>query len=153
MEGQASLAIWRWAATTGEVLLGTCSSRISLPLAMKAINGFSPQGRKQYLFFNRNLKAPPDKAQWNTILPQLERLASLLKTPYSQRLYLEAVWGLASSDRETFLDETRVAAVTKVFPSLNALKNLADRHSRQWLKALLEACLSYSQGTPSKQKH
>ena len=134
-----------------KVLLSTCSSRISLPLAMKVINGFSPQERKQYLFFNRNLEAPPDKAQWNNILLQLESLASLLKTPYAQRLYLEAVWGLAPSDRETFLDETRAAAVIKVFPSLNALKNLANKHSRQWLKELLEACLQYGQGAPSRE--
>ena len=134
-----------------KVLLSTCSSRISLPLAMKVINGFSPQERKQYLFFNRNLKAPPDKAQWNNIRLQLESLAGLLKTPYAQRLYLEAVWGLAPSDRETFLDETRVAAVLKVFPSLNALKNLANKHSRQWLKELFEACLQYGQGAPSRE--
>ena len=76
-----------------KVLLSTCSSRISLPLAMKVINGFSPQERKEYLFFNKNLKAPPDKVQWNNIRLQLESLASLLKTPYAQRLYLEAVLG------------------------------------------------------------
>ena len=134
-----------------KVLLSTCSSRISLPLAMKVINGFSPQERQQYLFFNRNLKAPPDKAQWNNIHLQLESLASLLKTPYAQRFYLEVVWGLGSSDRETFLDKTRVAAVLKVFPSLNALKNLANKHSRQWLKELFEACLQYGQGAPSRE--
>ena len=134
-----------------KVLLSTCSSRISLPLAMKVINGFSPQERKQYLFFNRNLEVPPDKVQWNNIRLQLESLASLLKTPYAQRLYLEAVWGLAPSDRETFLDETRAAAVLKVFPSLNALKNLANKHSRQWLKELFEACLQYGQGAPSRE--
>ena len=134
-----------------KVFLSTCSSRISLPLAMKVINGFSPQERKQYLFFNRNLETPPDKAQWNNIHLQLESLSSLLKTPYAQRLYLEAVWGLAPSDRETFLDETRAAAVIKVLPSLNALKNLANKHSRQWLKELLEACLQYGQGAPSRE--
>ena len=144
----------RYLALRGDdrkVLLSTCSSRISLPLAMKVINGFSPQERKQYLFFNRNLETPPDKAQWNNILLQLESLASILKTPYAQRLYLEAVWGLSSSDRETFLDETRAAAVLKVFPSLNALKNLANKHSRQWLKELFEACLQYGQGAPSRE--
>ena len=47
------------------------------------------------------------------------------------------------------MDETRAASITEVFPSLNALKKLANRHSRQWLKELLEACLQYGQGMPS----
>ena len=132
-------------------LLSTCTSRIPLPLAMKAINEFSPHERKRYLFFSRNLKAPPDKNQWNHILLQLKRLTSVLKTPHVQRRYLEVVWNLAPSDRDIFLDETRVATVTAVFPSLNALKNLANRHSCQWLKELLEACLQYRQGTSSKE--
>ena len=132
-------------------LLSTCTSRIPLPLAMKAINEISPHERKLYLFFSRNLKAPPDKNQWNHILLQLKRLTSVLKTPHAQRRYLEVVWNLAPSDRDIFLDETPVATVTAVFPSLNALKNLANRHSCQWLKELLDACLQYRQGTPSKE--
>ena len=132
-------------------LLSTCTSRIPLPLAMKAINEFSPHERKRYLSFSRNLKAPPDKTQWNHIRLQLKRLTSALKTPHAQRCYLEVVWNLAPSDRDVFLDETRVATVTAVFPSLNALKNLANRHSCQWLKELLDACLHYRQGTPSKE--
>ena len=132
-------------------LLSTCTSRIPLPLAMKAINEFSPHERKRYLFFSRNLKAPPGKTQWNDILLQLKRLTNVLKTPHAQRLYLEVIWSLAPSDRDIFLDETRVATIITVFPSLNALKNLANRHSRQWLKELLEACLQYRQGTPSKE--
>ena len=132
-------------------LLSTCTLRIPLPLAMKAINEISPHERKRYLSFSRNLKAPPDKTQWNHIRLQLKRLTSVLKTPHAKRRYLEVVWNLAPSDRDIFLDETRVATVTAVFPSLNALKNLANRHSRQWLKELLEACLQYRQGTPSKE--
>ena len=132
-------------------LLSTCASRIPLPLAMKAINEFSPHERKRYLSFSRNLKAPPDKTQWNHIRLQLKRLTSALKTPHAKRRYLEVVWNLSPSVRDIFLDETRVATVTAVFPSLNALKNLANRHSRQWLKELLEACLQYRQGTPSKE--
>ena len=132
-------------------LLSTCTSRIPLPLAMKAINEFSPHERKRYLFFSRNLKAPLGRTQWNDILRQLKRLTSVLKNPHTQRLYLEVVWSLPPSDRDVFLDETRVATVTAVFPSLNALKNLANRHSSQWLKELLEACLQYRQGTPSKE--
>ena len=129
----------------------TCTSRIPLPLAMKAINEISPHERKRYLSFSKNLKASPDKTQWNDILRQLKRLTSVLKTPHAQRRYLEVVWSLAPSDRDIFLDETQVATVTAVFPSLNALKNLANRHSRRWLKELLEACLQYRQGTPSKE--
>ena len=132
-------------------LLSTCTLRIPLPLAMKAINEFSPHERKRYLFFSRNLKAPPGKTQWNHILRQLKRLTSVLKTPHVQRRYLEVVWNLPPSDRDVFLDETRVATVTAVFPSLNALENLANRYSCQWLKELLEACLQYRQGTPSKE--
>ena len=132
-------------------LLSTCTLRIPLPLAMKALNEISPHERKRYLSFSRNLKAPPDKNQWNHILLQLKRQTSVLKTPHAQRRYLEVVWNLAPSDRDVFLDETRVATVTAVFPSLNALKNLANRHSCQWLKELLEACLQYRQGTPSKE--
>ena len=134
-----------------KALLSTCTSRLPLPLTMKAINDFSPQERKRYLFFNRNLKAPPGKDPWNGISLQLDRLASVLKTPYAQKLYLEVVWSLAPSDRVFFLDETRAASVTKIFPSLNALKKLANRHSRQWLKELLEACLQHGQGTPSRE--
>ena len=55
------------------------------------------------------------------------------------------------SDRDIFLDEAGAASVTALFPSLNALKNLANRHSRQWLKELLEACLQYGQGAPSRE--
>ena len=132
-----------------KALLSTCTSRIPLPLAIKAINDFSPSQRKQYLFFSKNLKPPPEKEQWNGILQQLHRLASVLKTPHAQRFYLEVVWSLAPSDRGIFLDETRAASVKKVFPSLNALKKLAKKHSRQWLKELLEACLQYGQGTLS----
>ena len=134
-----------------KTLLSTSTSRIPLPLAIKAINDFTPQERKQYLFFNRNLKAPPGKDQWSNTRLQLDRLASILKTRHAQRLYLEVVWSLAPSDRNFFLDETRAASVTKIFPSLNALKNLANRHSRQWLKELLEACLQHGQGTPSRE--
>ena len=132
-----------------KALLSTCTSRIPLPLVMKAINDFSPPQRKQYLFFSKNLKPPPEKEQWNDILLQLHRLASVLKTLHIQRLYLEVVWSLAPSDRDVFLDETKAASVKKVFPSLNALKKLAKKHSRQWLKELLEACLQYGQGTLS----
>ena len=132
-----------------KALLSTCTSRIPLPLAIKAINDFSPSQRKQYLFFSKNLKPPPEKEQWNGILQQLHRLASVLKTPHAQRFYLEVVWSLAPSDRDVFLDETRAAPVKKVFPSLNTLKKLAKKHSRQWLKELLEACLQYGQGTLS----
>ncbi len=138
-------------ASDRKALLSTSTSHIPLPLAIKAINDFSPQERKQYLFFNRNLKAPPSKDQWNGISLQLDRLASVLKTPHAQRLYLEVVWSLAPSDRAFFLDETSAASVTKIFPSLNALKKLANRHSRQWLKELLEACLQHGQGTPSRE--
>ena len=132
-------------------LLDICTSRIPLPLAMKAIRDFSPPERNQYLFFIRNLKAPPDKGQWGDIRLQLNRLASVLKTSYARRLYLEVIWSLAPSDRDLFLDETRAASVTALFPSLNALKNLANRHSRRWLKELLEACLQYGQGAPSSE--
>ena len=132
-------------------LLNTCTSRIPLPLAMKVIRDFSPPERNQYLFFSRNLKAPPDKGQWGDIRLQLDRLASVLKTSYARRLYLEVIWSLAPSDRDLFLDETRAASVTALFPSLNALKNLANRHSRQWLKELLEACLQYGQGASSRE--
>ena len=131
-------------------LLDICTSRISLPLSMKAIRDFSPSERIRYLFFSRNLKAPPDKNQWDDICLQLDRLASVLKTSYALRLYLEVIWNLAASDRDIFLDEARAASVTALFPSLNALKNLANRHSRQWLKELLEACLQYGQGAPSR---
>ena len=134
-----------------KALLSTSTSRIPLPLAMKAINDFSPPQRKQYLFFSTNLKIPPEKEQWKDILPQLHRLANVLKTPHAQRLYLEVVWSLAPSGRDIFLDDTRAALVTEVFPSLNALKKLANKHSRQWLKELLEACLQYGQGTPSRE--
>ena len=132
-------------------LLSTCISRISLPLAMKAIHDFSPLERTRYLFFSRNLKVPPDKGKWDDIRLQLDRLASVLKTSYARRLYLEVIWSLAPSDRDLFLDETRAASVTALFPSLNALKNLANRHSRQWLKKLLEACLQYGQGASSRE--
>ena len=132
-------------------LVSTCSSRIPLPLAMKVIRDFSPPERNQYLFFIRNLKAPPDKGQWGDIRLQLNRLASVLKISYARRLYLEVIWSLAPSDRDLFLDETRAASVTALFPSLNALKKLANRHSRQWLKELLEACLQYGQGAPSSE--
>ena len=132
-------------------LLSTCSSRIPLPLAMKVIRDFSPPERNQYLFFSRNLKAPPDKGQWGDIRLQLDRLTSVLKTSYARRLYLEVIWSLAPSDRDLFLDEARAASVTALFPSLNALKNLANRHSRQWLKELFEACLQYGQGAPSRE--
>ena len=132
-------------------LVSTCSSRIPLPLAMKVIRDFSPPERNQYLFFIRNLKAPPDKGQWDDIRLQLDRLTSVLKTSYARRLYLEVIWSLAPSDRDLFLDETRAASVTALFPSLNALKNLANRHSRQWLKELLEACLQYGQGVASRE--
>ena len=132
-------------------LLSTCTSRIPLPLAMKAIRDFSPPERTRYLFFSRNLKVPPDKGQWDDIRLQLDRLASVLKTSYARRLYLEVIWSLAPSDRDLFLDEARAASVTALFPSLNALKNLANRHSRQWLKELFEACLQYGQGAPSRE--
>ena len=132
-------------------LVSTCSSRIPLPLAMKVIRDFSPPERNQYLFFIRNLKVPPDKGQWGDIRLQLNRLASVLKTSYARRLYLEVIWSLAPSDRDLFLDETRAASVTALFPSLNALKKLANRHSRQWLKELLEACLQYGQGVSSRE--
>ena len=132
-------------------LVSTCSSRIPLPLAMKAIRDFSPPERTRYLFFSRNLKAPPDKGQWDDIRLQLDRLTSVLKTSYARRLYLEVIWSLAPSDRDLFLDEARAASVTALFPSLNALKNLANRHSRRWLKELLEACLQYGQGAPSSE--
>ena len=105
--------------------------------------------RKALLFFNKNLKVPPDKEQWDVMCLQLDRLASVLKTRDAQRLYLEVVWSLAPCDRDMFLDETMAAPVIKVFPSLHALKNRANRHSRQWLKALLEACVQYGRGTPS----
>ena len=131
-------------------LLNTCTSRITLPLAMKSIRDFSPPERTQYLFFSRNLKAPPDKVQWDDIRLQLDRLTSVLKTSHTRRLYLEVIWNLAPSDRDLFLDKARVASVTALFPSLNALKNLANRHSRQWLKELFEACVQYGQGTPSR---
>ena len=130
-------------------LLSTCTSFIPLPLAMKAISDFSLSQRKQYLFFSKNLTPAPEKEQWNGILPQLHSLASVLKNPHGLRLYLEVVWRLAPSDRDIFLDETRAASITEVFPSLNALKKLANKHSRQWLKELLEACLQYGQGIPS----
>ena len=133
------------------VLLSTCTSRIPLPLAMKAIRDFSPPERNRYLFFSRNLKKPPDKGQWDDIRLQLDRLASVLKTSYARRLYLEVIWSLAPSDRDLFLDEARAASVTALFPSLNALKNLANRHSRQWLKELFEACLQYGQGASSRE--
>ena len=132
-------------------LVSTCTSSIPLPLAMKVIRDFSPPERNQYLFFIKNLKAPPDKGQWGDIRLQLDRLASVLKTSYARRLYLEAIWSLAPSDRDLFLDETRAASVTALFPSLNALKKLANRHSRQWLKELLEACLQYGQGVSSRE--
>ena len=133
-------------------LLNTCTSCIPLPLAMKVIRDFLPSERNQYLFFSRNLKAPPDKGQWHHIRLQLNRLASVLKTSYARRLYLEVIWSLApSEDRDLFLDEARAASVTALFPSLKALKNLANRHSRQWLKELLEACLQYGQGAPSRE--
>ena len=131
--------------------MSTCTSSIPLPLAMKVIRDFSPPERNQYLFFIKNLKAPPDKGQWGDIRLQLDRLASVLKTSYARRLYLEAIWSLAPSDRDLFLDETRAASVTALFPSLNALKKLANRHSRQWLKELLEACLQYGQGVSSRE--
>ena len=134
-----------------KALLSTSTLRIPLPLAMKAINDFSPQERKRYLFFNRNLKAPPSKDQWSNIRLQLDRLSSVLKIRDAQRRYLEVVWSLAPPDRDFFLDETRAASVTKLFPSLNALKNLANRHSRQWLKELLEACFQHEQETPSRE--
>ena len=133
------------------ILLSTCALRIPLPLAMQAINDFTPQERKQYLFFSRNLKAPPDKDQWNDLSLQLGRLDSVLNNRHTQRLYLEVIWSLAPSDRAIFLDETNAASVIEVFPSLHALKKLANRHSRQWLKALLETCLQLRQETPSRE--
>ena len=117
---------------------------------MKAIRDFAPPERNQYLFFIRNLKASPDKGQWGNIRLQLDRLASVLKTSYARRLYLEVIWSLAPSDRDIFLDESRAASVTALFPSLYALRNLTNRHSRQWLKELFEACLQYGQGAPSR---
>ena len=60
-------------------LLNTCISSIPLPLAMKVIRDFSPPERNQYLFFIKNLKAPPDKGQWGDIRLQLDRLASVLE--------------------------------------------------------------------------
>ena len=44
-----------------EALLSTCTSRIPLSLAMKAIEDFPAQERREYLFFSRNLKDPPDR--------------------------------------------------------------------------------------------
>ena len=134
-----------------KALLSTCASRIPLPLAMKAIDDFSPQERKLYLFFSRNLKAPPDKTQWNDLSLQLDRLASILKTSHAQRDYQEVIWNLAPPDRGVFLDETSAASVIELFPSLNALKKLANRHSRRWLKELLETCLQLRQGVPSRE--
>ena len=93
------------------ILLSTCALRIPLPLAMQAINDFTPQERKQYLFFSRNLKASPDKDQWNDLRLQLGRLDSVLKNRHTQRLYLEVIWSLAPSDRAIFLDETNAASV------------------------------------------
>ena len=151
MGGQVSLSYLALNNSDRNVLLSTCTSRIPLPLAMKAIRDFSPPERNQYLFFSRNLKAPPDKGQWGDIRLQLDRLTSVLKTSYARRLYLEVIWSLAPSDRDLFLDEARAASVTALFPSLNALKNLANRHSRRWLKELLEACLQYGQGAPSSE--
>ena len=133
------------------ILLSTCALRIPLPLAMQAINDFTPQERKQYLFFSRNLKAPPDKDQWNDLSLQLGRLDSVLKSRHTQRLYLEVIWSLAPSDRDIFLDETSTASVIEVFPSLHALKKLANKHSRQWLKELLETCLQLRQETSSRE--
>ena len=133
------------------ILLSTCALRIPLPLAMQAINDSTPQERKQYLFFSRNLKAPPDKNQWNDLSLQLGRLDSVLNNRHTQRLYLEVIWSLVPSDRAIFLDETNAASVIEVFPSLHALKKLANRHSRQWLKALLETCLQLRQETPSRE--
>ena len=75
----------------------------------------------------------------------------MLPRPHDQRTYLEVVWNLAPPDRIMFLGEAHARFVTEVFPSLNALKILANRHPRQWLKALLEACLQYRGGTPSKE--
>ena len=72
---------------------------------MKAIHDFSPLERTRYLFFSRNLKVPPDKGQWDDIRLQLDRLASVLKTSYARRLYLEVIWSFAPSDRDLFLDE------------------------------------------------
>ena len=133
------------------VFLSISPSRIPLPLAMKAINDFSPQERMRYLFFSRNLKAPPNKDDWNDLQSSLDRLASVLKTSHAQRGYLEVIWNLAPSDRNIFLDEASADSVITVFPSLNALKKLANRHSRRWLKELLEACLQLKQGTPSRE--
>ena len=133
------------------VLLNISPLRIPLPLAMKAINDFSPQERMKYLFFSRNLKVPPDKDQWNALRLQLGRLDSVLKNRHMQRLYLEVIWNLAPSDRDMFLDETSTASIIEMFPSLSALEKLANKHSRQWLKELLETCLQLRQGVPSRE--
>ena len=145
VDGQFSMELFR--------AVSSMHSSRGLPdqAKVKAINDFLPQERMKYLFFSRNLKAPPNKDDWNDLQSSLDRLVSVLKTSHAQRDYLEVIWNLAPSDRGVFLDETGAASVMELFPSLNALKNLANRYSRQRLKELLETCLQLRQGVPSRE--
>ena len=72
--GQAVTAYLTLNDNDRALLLSPDLFRTPFPLVMQAINHFPPPERKPYLFFSKNLQAPPDKEQWSQIRLQLDVL-------------------------------------------------------------------------------
>ena len=113
-----------------------------LPVLDMAINEFSSnKERERFIFFVRRMKSLPNKDLWSQRSEQLQRLSGILEHGYMQRLYWETLQPLSREDQTRYLDATYAQSIFDVLPALYTLRTLSEKHSRQWLKQLLEACL------------